>query len=51
MTQSRHATIGEELETRHKKSAELYKEALNVFPTYGWPVTTGAEVLTGAADE
>ncbi len=32
MTQSRHATIGEELETRHKKSAELYKEALDVFP-------------------
>jgi glutamate-1-semialdehyde 2,1-aminomutase len=33
MTQSRQATIGEELELRHQKSAELYREALEVFPS------------------
>src|SRR6266704_4208242 len=33
MTQSRQATIGEELELRHQKSAELYKQALDVFPS------------------
>src|ERR1041385_4786514 len=33
MTQSRQATIGDELELRHKKSADLYKEALDVFPS------------------
>jgi glutamate-1-semialdehyde 2,1-aminomutase len=33
MTQSRQASIGEELELRHQKSAELYKEALDVFPS------------------
>src|SRR5258708_24137035 len=32
MTQSRQATIGEELELRHQKSAELYQQALDVFP-------------------
>src|SRR6202022_2826773 len=33
MTQSRQATIGEELEIRHTKSADLYKQALDVFPS------------------
>src|SRR6202163_4803351 len=33
MTQSRQATIGEELILRHKKLADLYKEALDVFPS------------------
>src|SRR3954454_7604101 len=33
MTQSRQATIGEELELRHQKSADLYREALEVFPS------------------
>jgi glutamate-1-semialdehyde 2,1-aminomutase len=33
MTQSRQATIGEELELRHQKSAELYQQALDVFPS------------------
>src|SRR5438876_7605454 len=33
MTQSRQATISEELELRHTKSADLYKQALDVFPS------------------
>jgi glutamate-1-semialdehyde 2,1-aminomutase len=33
MTQTRAATIGEELEIRHKKSADLYRQALDVFPS------------------
>src|SRR5438552_8281605 len=33
MAQTRHATIEEELQLRHKKSAALYKEACKVFPS------------------
>jgi len=33
MAHSPHATIAEELETRHKKSADLYEQALDVFPS------------------
>jgi len=33
MTQSRQATIGEDLALRHQKSAELYRQALEVFPS------------------
>ncbi|MBV9170449.1 MAG: aspartate aminotransferase family protein [Chloroflexi bacterium] len=33
MTQTRGATIAEELEIRHKRSADLYTQALDVFPS------------------
>src|SRR5438034_2366813 len=33
MTQSRQATIGAALELRHQRSAELFRQALDVFPS------------------
>src|SRR5438445_2438858 len=33
MTQSRQATIGAELELRHQRSADLFRQALDVFPS------------------